>query len=159
MVERSHRQLKDALRARLAGSDWFSHLPWVLLGLRAVPKEDTGVSSAELVLGAPLTLPGEFLSSAEPPAKEFLDRLRRVPSPPPRGHYPMLRLRPRSRLPSSRQSSCMSGAVGCFPLWHHCIVALTASSVLQRSFLSSTSEAGPRLCLWTGSSRASGWPG
>ena len=32
-VERSHRQLKDALRAHATGADWPSHLPWVLLGL------------------------------------------------------------------------------------------------------------------------------
>ena len=42
MVERVHRQLKDALRAREAGADWPDHLPWVLLGLRAAPKETTG---------------------------------------------------------------------------------------------------------------------
>jgi len=34
MVERAHRTLKDALRARLAGGDWLAHLPYVLLGLR-----------------------------------------------------------------------------------------------------------------------------
>jgi hypothetical protein len=83
MVERSHRQLKDALRSRLAGHDWPAHLPWVLLGLRAAPKEDSGVSSAELVFGVPLSLPGEFVSSAEPPAQEFLQRLRSSQPPPP----------------------------------------------------------------------------
>ncbi len=41
------------------------------------------MSSAEIVHGAPLTLPGEFLSSTEPPAKDFLDKLRRAPLPPP----------------------------------------------------------------------------
>ena len=41
MVERCHRQLKDALRARTAGSDWPSHLPWILLGLWAAPKESS----------------------------------------------------------------------------------------------------------------------
>jgi transposase InsO family protein len=61
MVERSHRQVKDSLRARLAGPDWPSHLLWVLLGLHAAPKEDTNISSAELVFGAPLALPGELL--------------------------------------------------------------------------------------------------
>jgi hypothetical protein len=30
-------------------------------GLRAAPKEDSAVSSAEIVFGAPLTLPGQFL--------------------------------------------------------------------------------------------------
>ena len=49
MVERCHRQLKDALRARTAGSDWPSHLPWVLLGLWAAPKESSGISSTEVV--------------------------------------------------------------------------------------------------------------
>jgi hypothetical protein len=46
-----HRRLKDALKARLAGPDWPLHLPWVLLGLRAAPREDSGVSAAELVYG------------------------------------------------------------------------------------------------------------
>jgi transposase InsO family protein len=45
MVERAHGQLKAALRARLAGSRWPEHLPWVLLGLRTAPKEDSGVSA------------------------------------------------------------------------------------------------------------------
>ncbi len=54
MVERVHRQLKEALRARAAGAAWHSHLPWVLLGLRAAPKEESGCSSAEMVLGMPL---------------------------------------------------------------------------------------------------------
>jgi transposase InsO family protein len=31
MVERVHRQLTDALRARGAGPAWHSHLPWVLM--------------------------------------------------------------------------------------------------------------------------------
>jgi transposase InsO family protein len=60
MVERFHRSLKDALRARCSGLDWPSHLPWVLLGLRAAPKEDSGISSAQVVYGSPLVLPGEL---------------------------------------------------------------------------------------------------
>jgi len=67
LVERSHRQLKDALRSRLAGADWYPHLPWVLLGIRAAPKEDSNVSSAELLYGAPLILPGQPLLAAESP--------------------------------------------------------------------------------------------
>ena len=42
MVERYHRQLKEALRSRSSGSAWLEHLPWVLVGLRAAPKEDSG---------------------------------------------------------------------------------------------------------------------
>jgi Integrase core domain len=60
LVERLHRQLKEALRARLAGVEWEQHLPWVLLGLRAAPKEDSALSAAELVFGTQLVLPGEL---------------------------------------------------------------------------------------------------
>jgi transposase InsO family protein len=34
LVERFHRQLKDALRARAAAADWYDHLRWVMLGVR-----------------------------------------------------------------------------------------------------------------------------
>jgi hypothetical protein len=76
LVERAHRRLKDALKSRLAGPQWTEHLPWVLLGLRAAPREDSGVSAAELVYGAPLTLPGQLLSTAEPPPQFFVEQLR-----------------------------------------------------------------------------------
>jgi transposase InsO family protein len=36
LVERFHRRLKDALRAQSAAADWADHLPWVMLGIRAV---------------------------------------------------------------------------------------------------------------------------
>ena len=52
IVERFHRQLKNSLGACLASSDWFVHLPWVLLGLRSVPRED---SASEAVYGSKLT--------------------------------------------------------------------------------------------------------
>ncbi len=81
MVERTHRQLKAALRARLAGSRWPEYLPWVLLGLRTAPKEDSGILAAELVYGAALALPAEFLSTAEPPATDFLKRVQQVEMP------------------------------------------------------------------------------
>jgi transposase InsO family protein len=42
MVERTHGQLNAALRARLAGSRWPEHLPWVLLGL--LPRKKTVAS-------------------------------------------------------------------------------------------------------------------
>ena len=60
MVERCQRRLKDAFRSRLAGPDWHLHLPWVLMGLRAAPTEDTGVSATEIVFGALLVLPGQI---------------------------------------------------------------------------------------------------
>ena len=41
------------------------------------------MSSAELVFGVPLTLPGEFVEWGEPPAAVFLDRMRASPFSPP----------------------------------------------------------------------------
>jgi hypothetical protein len=65
LVEKFHRQLKDALRVRLCALDWADHLPWVLLGLRAA------VSSAELVLGSQLVLPGQFLDMPDWPLQDL----------------------------------------------------------------------------------------
>ena len=62
LVERFHRQLKAALRARLTDCNWVDELPWVLLGIRTCPKEDLNCSSAELVYGTPITVPGEFVA-------------------------------------------------------------------------------------------------
>ncbi len=79
LVERAHRQLKEGLKTRLASHEWPAHLPWVLLGMRTSPKDDSAISSAELVYGAPLVLPGEFLDAAEPPAPDFLEHVRPGP--------------------------------------------------------------------------------
>ena len=65
MVERTHRQLKDALKACLAAAKWPKHLPWVLLGLRTAPKEDIGISLADLVYGAQPALPAQLTSNTE----------------------------------------------------------------------------------------------
>jgi hypothetical protein len=64
-VERLHRRLKDALRARAAAATWSEKLPFVLLGLRTQIREDTGLSPAEAVFGAPIVLPHEFLQTEE----------------------------------------------------------------------------------------------
>jgi hypothetical protein len=45
-----------------AGAGWHPGL----LGLCASPKEDSGISSAQLVLGTPLLLPGKLLNMPEP---------------------------------------------------------------------------------------------
>ena len=83
MVERFHRDLKAALRARLKGPNWADQLPWVLLGLRTAPREDLNASSAELVFGAALTVPGDFIAppSDAVAAAEFLRNLRRGSRP------------------------------------------------------------------------------
>jgi hypothetical protein len=72
-VERLHRRLKDALRARAAAAaTWSEELPFVLLGLRAQPREDTGLSPAEAVFGAPIVLPNEFLQNEEMPVGDII---------------------------------------------------------------------------------------
>ncbi|XP_072134736.1 uncharacterized protein [Mobula birostris] len=79
LVERFHRHLKSALMARLEGPNWVDELPWVLLGIRTAPKEDLHTSSAELVYGAPLVVPGEFIPAPKGQEEEptaVLDRLR-----------------------------------------------------------------------------------
>eukprot|EP00096_Caligus_rogercresseyi_P009775 TRINITY_DN3386_c0_g1_i3.p1 TRINITY_DN3386_c0_g1~~TRINITY_DN3386_c0_g1_i3.p1 ORF type:complete len:608 (+),score=-10.49 TRINITY_DN3386_c0_g1_i3:209-1825(+) len=63
LVERFHRRLKEALKARGAGPNWTDELPWVLLGIRSAPKEDLNTSSAELVYGTTIRVPGEFFSN------------------------------------------------------------------------------------------------
>ena len=65
MGELFHHQLKTALRARCSGADWLEHLPWVLLGLRAAPKEEAGVSAAEAAYGHSVVLPTP--SQLQPP--------------------------------------------------------------------------------------------
>jgi hypothetical protein len=47
-----------------------------MLGLRAAPKEDTGVSSAELAFGAALTLPGELLVTPEASTEALVEQIR-----------------------------------------------------------------------------------
>jgi hypothetical protein len=53
------------------------------MGLRAAPTEDTGVSATEVVLGAPLVLPGQILDTGEPPPADFIAKLRQSGPPPP----------------------------------------------------------------------------
>ena len=40
--------------------DWLEHLPWVLLGLCAAPKEEAGVCAAEATYGTSLVLPSQL---------------------------------------------------------------------------------------------------
>ena len=63
LVERFHHHFKSALRARLNTLQWKRELPWIRLGIRTAPKEDLGCSAAEMLYGAPLTAPGNFISS------------------------------------------------------------------------------------------------
>ena len=76
MVERVHRQLKDSLKARLATADWPQHLPWVLMGIRNAPKEDSGRSAAEMVFGTALALPGQLTAKEELPIADIMESIR-----------------------------------------------------------------------------------
>ncbi|XP_059085645.1 uncharacterized protein LOC131882508 [Tigriopus californicus] len=74
LIERFHRQLKDALRARLAGPHWFYHLPWILFGIRCAPKDDTNLSPAQLVYRTSLRVPGTLCvhpTALSTPAEHF----------------------------------------------------------------------------------------
>jgi hypothetical protein len=60
-VERFHWQLKDSLWAGLDRLDWLEHLSWILLGLRAAPREDFGVSAALFLQGSSSRSPSRHL--------------------------------------------------------------------------------------------------
>ena len=60
MLERAHRTMKAALKARENTTNWVSELPSVLLGMRSAVRQDTNVSAAELTFGRTLRLPGDF---------------------------------------------------------------------------------------------------
>ncbi|GFU63849.1 retrovirus-related Pol polyprotein from transposon opus [Trichonephila clavipes] len=76
-VERFHRHLKSALMTHLPES-WLDSLPMVLLGIRSSFKQDLEASSAELVYGTTLKLPGEFFvnTPATTSTTSFLQSLR-----------------------------------------------------------------------------------
>ena len=67
LVECFHRHLNTSLKTRTNSLNWIDELPQVLLGIWTAPKEDLGTSSVELVYGAPLTVPGEFITKSEDP--------------------------------------------------------------------------------------------
>ena len=70
LVERLHRQLKGSLKCLSSPNNWVSGLPWILLGLRTAVKEDIGHSSAELVYGTTLRVPGELVTSNPSPVPD-----------------------------------------------------------------------------------------
>ena len=80
MIERIHRRLKEGFKA-LGSSDWLAGLPMVLLGLRAAPKDDNGISCAEMAFGRSLILPGEFCNSQTTEIRnesEYVQKLRQA---------------------------------------------------------------------------------
>lgn len=90
LVERFHRQLKAAITCH-ADQNWTDSLPFVLLGIRSAFKEDLQASSAELVYGESLRLPGEFFEQSyvnhttditdfSTRLKSFAENLRPIPT-------------------------------------------------------------------------------
>ena len=47
LIERFHRRLKDALCSYCIASDWFRHLPWILLSFCTTPAEASNISCAQ----------------------------------------------------------------------------------------------------------------
>ena len=62
LVERFHRQLKAALKYSQNPIQWIKALPMVLLGIRTTLKQDLKCTTAEMVYGTTLRLPGESFS-------------------------------------------------------------------------------------------------
>ena len=67
LVERFHRTLKAALKTSSDPANWYHRLPLILLGIRSSVRSDANCSSAELVYGTTLRVPGEFFISSPDP--------------------------------------------------------------------------------------------
>ncbi|XP_059805130.1 uncharacterized protein LOC132380394 [Hypanus sabinus] len=152
LVERFHRHLKSALMARLRGANWADELPWVLLGIRTAPKDDLHASSAELVYGAPLVVPG---SSYQPqggkrknPLQSWADFARSSVTWPPYPLHSMGGTRPAYPKTYRTVSLCLYEGAG---IGHRC-------SGHTRGRLWCSRTTGPRSC-WTlgGRRRFSRW--
>ncbi|XP_025997695.2 uncharacterized protein LOC113005987 [Solenopsis invicta] len=61
LVERFHRQLKAAIKCH-GNNKWTITLPTILLGIRSAWHEDLGATTAQLVYGETLRLPGQFIN-------------------------------------------------------------------------------------------------
>ena len=64
LIERFHRHLKAALKCQPQPDRWMDSLPLVMLGIRSTIKEDLGCTTAEMVYGSTLRLPGEFFTAS-----------------------------------------------------------------------------------------------
>ncbi|KAJ0170846.1 hypothetical protein K1T71_013618 [Dendrolimus kikuchii] len=79
LVERFHRQLKAAITCH-CDHNWTEVLPFILLGIRSSFKDDLRTSSAELLYGEPLRLPGEFFNPSTPCTSDLSDFTARLRS-------------------------------------------------------------------------------
>ena len=108
MVERFHRSLKAALKARLDGPHWMDELPVVLLGIRSTWKDSINAAPAQFVYGTNIRIPGDFLpppvADKQVPNNNFVrelqHRLQKLTPPPPAWNG-----QPRSYIPSDLQTT------------------------------------------------------
>lgn len=79
LVEQFHRPLKAALKC-CDTEDWTTTLPTILLGFRSVFREGLQATTADLVFGQSLRLPGEIFTTAPTnlaPPKQLLENLKK----------------------------------------------------------------------------------
>ena len=63
LVERSHWQLKGAMKCLSDTTHWTKALPHILLGMRTTFKQDCRYTAEDLVYGTTLRLPGDYFTS------------------------------------------------------------------------------------------------
>jgi hypothetical protein len=81
-IERIHLVIKNALKARLAdNASWADEISTVLLGIRAASRTDNQVSTAEMLYGHIIRLPGDFYVQSRTDLNDpfsYVERLRSV---------------------------------------------------------------------------------
>ena len=75
LAERMICSIKTALTAKLDKNHWTYHLPFIILSLNSMYKEDLKCCSAELVYGQSLRLPGNLCVDITPSEHVFRDDL------------------------------------------------------------------------------------
>jgi hypothetical protein len=74
--------MKEALRAQAEPHQWVDKLPFTMLGIRTALKEDVGFSSAEMLYGTNLRLPGDMLVKSTQPGEldvtSYTERLKQT---------------------------------------------------------------------------------
>jgi hypothetical protein len=91
-----------------------------MLGIRATPREDSGISAAELVYGTPLTLPGALIAAPERPPEFFSQLfLSRLSSFSPLQRVPLASAHTSSRLHGAR--FCVREGTGVGAVAHLCL--------------------------------------
>ena len=105
IVERFHCQLKASLKCYPQPDHWADFLPLELLGIKFSLKYDLGCSSAEMVYGTTLRLPGmSFASPSNQPDVDTTNYVQSLKSA-------MLNLQPTPPRPVNNPSFCVDPAL------------------------------------------------